>query len=185
MIKSNKNIPIALLIGITFATFNINAKQICNAKIHQRFGETRSWFKDVLGTCRPNGYCSIVIILTDKQGDGYTYFQQLRIARPHYNAPYQVELVAADPLPKASGHKMLLTVNGTTFDLTNWHIQTDSSNEFRISKQAIANQIVMTMKQAKTAQWTYESVHGSITITFPLRGLNAALRWIDCAKMPR
>ncbi len=155
------------------------AETVCSAPTHERFGETRAFFGDVLAACRPTGYCSIVIVRDVDEG-GYTYGQQVRIARPSPGAPYQVELVAASPMPADP-----VTPAQLTFALTDYKLDTRFSsaeglgvNEYRIGGDVAP--IVDDFKRGKVAKWTYQTEAGPHTASFPLNGVTAGLRWIDC-----
>lgn len=154
------------------------AEQVCGASVHARFGETRAYFRDVLGACRPDGYCSAVVALTDDGGAQYR--QQLRVARPAPGAPYQVEFVAVSPSPAGDGGPMSLTVGRRHTPLTGAIATTQSVNEYRVTDQALADDIVSRVQAARGANWTYQSVAGPSTAPFPLRGMTAALNWIEC-----
>lgn len=151
----------------------------CNATTHARYGETRAYFRDVLGACRPDGYCSAVVALTDK--DGAAYLHQLRVARPTPGAPHQVELVAVSPMPAEPANPMSLAFGRDTVALGNAIALTpQSANEFQVTDQAVADDIVSRLKRGRVATWTYQSVAGRSQAEFPLRGMTAALTWIDC-----
>ncbi|MDX2235767.1 MAG: hypothetical protein NW200_14805 [Hyphomonadaceae bacterium] len=155
------------------------AETVCGAQTHQRFGETRAYFRDVLSACRPDGYCSAVMTVGAGE-DGFTYRQQMRVARPTPGAPYQVEFVGVDPMPADDPGPMALSFAGTAFDFTAHHARTESVNEYRVSDQAMSDAIVGQLKKARTARWTYASASGPATGAFALNGVTAALDWIDC-----
>jgi hypothetical protein len=156
------------------------AEQICGASVHARFGETRAYFRDVLGACRPDGYCSAVVALADDGGAQYR--QQLRVARPTAGAAYQVEFVAVSPMPAADGQPMTLAFGRGTQSLTGAIDRSapNAANEYRVTSEAVAADLVIRMKKAREARWTYQSVAGASTAAFPLRGMTAALNWMDC-----
>jgi hypothetical protein len=155
------------------------AEQVCGASVHSRFGETRAYFRDVLGACRPDGYCSAVVALADDGGAAYR--QQLRVARPTPAAAYQVEFVAVSPMPAADPRPMSLAFAGRKIDLTDAiGLTPQSGNEYRLSNQDVADDVVARLKRAREARWTYQSDAGASTAIFPLRGMTAALIWIDC-----
>lgn len=154
------------------------ADTVCGASTHARYGETRAYFRDVLGACRPDGYCSAVVALTDDGGAQYR--QQLRIARPTAGAPYQVEFVAVSPSAKDDPAPMSLAFSRRTIDLAGAFTRTQSTNEYRVTTQSMADDIVSNLKRSRQARWTYQSVAGPSTAAFPLNGLTAALTWIDC-----
>lgn len=150
----------------------------CGATIHSRFGETRAYFSDTLAACRPDGYCSAVVALADPSGQA-AYRHQLRVARSRPGADYQVELVAVDPMPVAGA--MRFTMPGQTVDPGPWLAPTSSSsNEFRVSDPVLTRSLVSGLRRQRIARWTYPSAQGPAEAYFPLRGMTAALDWIDC-----
>jgi len=159
-----------------------SAEVRCGASTHERFGEKRAYFRDVLGACRPDGYCSAVVALTDDGGAQYR--QQLRVARTVAGAPYQVEFVAVSPMPTPEPTPTSLAFGQRTIDLGSALAQTQSMNEFRVSAQNLTDDIVANLKAARQAQWTYQSVAGPSTAVFPLNGMTAVLAWIDCMGNP-
>jgi hypothetical protein len=82
-----------------------SAAQQCGATTHTVYGETRAYFQNTLGACRPDGYCSAVLALPDATGDA-AFTQQLRIARPTPGAPYDVVLTAVIPSPTDDARPM-------------------------------------------------------------------------------
>ena len=156
------------------------ADQMCGATVHSRFGETRAYFGDVLGACRPDGYCSAVVALKDDGGAAYR--QQLRVARPAPSAPYQVEFVAVSPMPADDAQPMTLAFGRRTLSLTGaiGLAAPNSANEYRVTSETVAEDLVHRMRKARVARWTYRSVAGPSTADFPLRGMTAALAWVDC-----
>jgi hypothetical protein len=161
------------------ATGTAAADTRCGATLHQRYGETRAYFRDVLGACRPDGYCSAVVALSDK--DGAAYLHQLRVARPLAGEPWQVEFVAVSPTPAEPATPMTLGFGRDTVVLNDAIANVPNvMNEYRVSSQAVADDLVARLKRGRTATWTYRSVAGPSSATFPLRGMTAALTWIDC-----
>lgn len=155
------------------------ANPACLAQTHTRFGETRAYFQDVLGACRPDGYCSAVIALADPSGQTAA-LQQLRIARPTPGAPYQLELSATTPMPVNPHSGLRFTVARQTTDLDRMVLPT-ALNEYRVTDQAVTDRLVSQLRAARNARWKYDSDEGGThTAIFPLRGVTAALTWIDC-----
>ncbi len=93
-----------------------SAAQQCGATVHTRYGETRAYFQNSLGACRPDGYCSVVLALPDRTGQG-VYAHQFRIARAAGSAGYAVELVAVTPTNADDGQPMSLDFDGRRLDL--------------------------------------------------------------------
>lgn len=149
----------------------------CGAATHMRFGETRAYFRDVLGACRPDGYCSAVVALRDDGGAQYR--QQLRVARPAAGAPYQVEFVAVSPSPQGDGTPMSVAVGRRTITLSGKISQTQAANEYRVTDAGVSEALVTLFRKSRETRWTYQSNVGPETAAFSLRGMTAALTWID------
>lgn len=152
----------------------------CGAQTHSRFGETRAYFGNTLGACRPGGYCSAVLALTDGTGNG-VYAQQLRIARPQPGAAYEFEMVAVTPMNAGDGQPMSLRFGRTTLDLREVaDRQPQSANSFDVNDADTVATIVDLMKKRRTVRWRYQSTEGTTDAWFALGGVTSALRWIDC-----
>lgn len=171
---------LAAAVALTaMATGAATAETRCGATLHQRYGETRAYFRDVLGACRPDGYCSAVVAIKDK--DGAAYLQQLRVAQPLAGEPWQVEFVAVSPTPAEPATPMSLRFGRDTVVLTDAISNVPNvMNEYRVSSQPVTDDIIARLKRGSTVDWTYRSVAGPSTATFPLRGMTAALDWIGC-----
>lgn len=154
------------------------ADEVCGARTHMRFGETRAYFSDVLAACRPGGYCSVVGEVADPSRAS-AFRQQFRVARPSPGAPFEVHFAATDPMPASEPGPMQLALARTSFDFTDFRMAI-AANEYRIADSAMAKSMVDELKRARTARWTYASESGPASATFPLNGLTAALTWIDC-----
>lgn len=156
----------------------VQAADRCGAVTHMRFGETRAYFNDALAACRPDGYCSVVVALPDPSGQA-AWRHQLRVARPSPGADYQVELAATDPMPVAGA--MHFTTPGQTVDPGPWLVPTSpGSNEFRVSDPILTRSLVSGLRRQRIARWNYPSAEGPAEAYFSLRGMTAALDWIDC-----
>lgn len=150
----------------------------CGANTHMRYGETRAYFGDTLAACRRDGYCSVVVALADPSGNA-VYSQQLRVARPRPGADHVVELVAANPMPVRGA--MNFTMPGQTVDPGPWLVPTSpGANEFRVSDPILTRSLVSGLRRQRIARWNYRSVSGQAEAYFSLRGMTAALNWIDC-----
>jgi len=175
MIKLSATVTLAALILSAGAAA---AADRCGATTHMRFGETRAYFGNTLAACRPDGYCSAVVALADPSGQA-AYLQQLRVARPSPGADHLVELVAANPMPVAG--PMNFTMPGQTVDPGPWLVPTSpGGNEFRVSDPILTRSLVSGLRRQRIARWNYPSTSGRAEAYFSLRGMTAALNWIDC-----
>lgn len=157
-----------------------SAAQRCGATTHTRFDETRAYFQNALGACRPDGYCSVVLALPAPAGEAM-YAQQLRIARPTPGAPYAVELVAATPMNAGDGQPMSVAFGRRPIDLAGKApLQANNMNLFEITDSATIAAIVSGARRSATLRWTYQAETGPVTAWFALGGVTRALTWIDC-----
>lgn len=157
-----------------------SAAQRCGATVHTTFGETRAYFQNSLGACRPDGFCSVVLALTPPN-DQSAYAQQLRIARPTAGAPYEVVLTAVDPAPTDSGQPMSVAFGRRPIDLTaKAALQGNVVNEWHVTDAAAVAAIVGGARASNGMRWTYESETGPVNAWFALGGVTRALTWIDC-----
>ena len=156
------------------------AAQQCGAAVHTRFDETRAYFDNSLGACRPDGYCSVVLALRDPSGQA-AYAQQFRIARPTPNAAYVVELVAVTPMNADDGQPMSIAFGSQRIGLTGKApLQANNLNLFEITDPATVSAIVSGARRANGMRWTYQSEGGPAEAWFSLGGVTRALNWIDC-----
>lgn len=168
----------ALIAAFAFAEA-AQAEMICEAQVFHRFGEDRANFSDVLAACRPDHYCSAVVSLPDPSHQA-AYLQQLRVARPSPGAPYEIEFTGVAPMPATPATPMLVRVGSVQTDISALQANAPQSlNVFRLA-QAATPDLIDRMKRGRTLSWTYASERGPATATFSLRGLTAALAWIDC-----
>lgn len=152
----------------------------CGAVTHTTFGETRAYFGNTLGACRPTGFCSAVLALTPPD-DQAAYAQQFRIARPTPGAAYEVVFTAVVPGPIASGQPMSVSFGRRAIDLTGKvELRDNVSNEWHVTDAATIAAIVRGARGSNGMRWTYQSEAGPVSAWFALGGVTRALTWIDC-----
>lgn len=157
-----------------------SAAQQCGATTHSVYGETRAYFQNSLGACRPDGYCSVVLALADRTGEG-VYAQQLRIARPTPGADHVVEMVAVTPMNAGDAQPQSLSFGRRPIDLSGVaSIPYGETNLFRITDAATVSAIVSGARRSNGMRWTYQSQSGPAEAWFALGGVTRALNWIDC-----
>lgn len=158
----------------------VQAAQQCGATTHARFGETRAYFGNSLGACRPDGYCSVVLALTPPD-DQAAYAQQLRIARPTPGAPHEVSLIAVVPSSTDDGQPMSVSFGRRPIDLVGrTELRDNVSNEFHVTDRATNDAIVSGARRSNGMRWTYQSPSGPTEARFALGGVTRAMAWIDC-----
>lgn len=168
----------AVAVAVILVSSPALAQSACGAKTHERYGETRAYFTDVLATCRPDRSCAAVVALK-APNENWVMGNTLRILREAPNARYQIEFIATDPAPVDASKTTLNFArrrHGLPFGLT----EPNGSNSWRVNDQAVVDAIVADVKNARVARWTFPTADGQDTTEFPLRGMTAALKWIDC-----
>lgn len=175
-------------IGVSAASFAFSlvapmaaAGEICGATTHIRYEETRAFFQDSLAACRPDQFCSVVVDIL-APGEDVAFRQELRIARPTPQAPYRVSLTAVLPMAEGDGNPMTVKLGRSTIDISKKQ-QTEGNvvNEYVINDQGLTDSLVTKIKASKNLNWRYRGEGGTIAdANFPLRGVSAALVWIDC-----
>lgn len=171
----------AVLTAALFASAGVaSAATRCGAVTHTTFGETRAYFQNTLGACRPTGFCSAVLTLSPPD-DQAAYAQQFRIARPTPGAPYDVVFTAVDPGPTASGQPMSVSFGRRVVDLAGKvELRGNTVNEWYVTDTAARDAIVRGARGSNGMRWTYESETGPVNAWFALGGVSRALTWIDC-----
>ncbi|MEQ7154813.1 hypothetical protein [Brevundimonas aurifodinae] len=156
------------------------AAQQCGATTHSTFGETRAYFQNSLGACRPDGYCSVVLALTPPN-DPHDYAQTLRIARPTPGAPHEVSLVSVVPSATEDGQPMSVSFGRRPIDLVGMtEFRDNTVNEFHVTDRAAIDAIVSGARRSNGMRWSYQSEAGPADAWFALGGVTRALNWIDC-----
>ncbi|MDP3403742.1 MAG: hypothetical protein Q8S03_03560 [Brevundimonas sp.] len=180
MIRTTLLAPVLAASALIALAGTASAAQQCGAPVHSRFGETRAYFQNSLGACRPDGYCSVVLALADPT-DQAVYAGQFRIARPTPGADHVVELVAVVPMNAGDGQPMSVAFGRRQIDLTGKAaLQANNANLFEITDTAMVEAIVSGARRAATMRWTYQTETGPSTAWFALGGVTRALNWIDC-----
>jgi len=161
----------------------VDARTVCGTKVHKKYGETRARFKSTLATVRQDGSAHAVIYRSDKTAPlGWSHV--LRIWRPHHNGNWKLQLTAVQPMADTN-HPFWLSIGNAppiTFEIP--HIQTPQSlNEYELSSET--NQLGQTIDEIRAGralEWRYVAEDGrDATAQFPLSGLTAATRWLECA----
>jgi hypothetical protein len=142
---------------------------------HEKFGEQRAYFGDVLGACRADGFCSAVAATKSK--DGAAWAEQLRIARPSPGAAYEISLGSTAAMP-APAQTTQLRAGKLTLQAG---VKATSGNEFTLTDVRQSADLVAAARAASSLRWTFADDKGGLQAAqFGLRGMAKALDWIDC-----
>lgn len=157
------------------------ADETCGAQTHMRWGETRAYHGDWLASCRADGSCvAVTHRMDDRAPIGWSH--QARLTRASDAAPTELSFVAvtnyADP---AQG--FIIEVGAHSTEIGAGIDSPGAVNEYRISDPAVAAPIIAQMRAGRFLTWFYISETEQIPASpaeFSLRGVTAALDWIDC-----
>lgn len=152
-----------------------------------KYGERRAYFRDWLAACRPGGYCSVLSYVGSR---GHLADYVLRVERPASGDSPGVIYTPVAIMP-ADNQTLLVTIDGDApvlldaDDAQGWRRREgDAVNELRFSP-ARAESLLPVMRDGRfmTISFTEESGR-EVAPRFSLRGLTAALAWIETARLP-
>lgn len=147
---------------------------------HAQDGEIRKDFKDWLGACRTDGYCSAITYLNPNPGDGRVADAWMRIGRHAQETYWEVSFtpikVMADP---AMPFTFLVDGKGETFAGPDEIAPFGAVNDYFLLG-AKAQSLMDQLMPGKSLEVTFSDAGGNTTKAgFSLAGLTAALIWID------
>lgn len=185
----------AIRLAAAFATLLGGAAALSTAPaaaqtgLHQKYGETRAYFRDVLAACRPGGYCSVLSYNgagPDAAGVDADYI--FRVGSAATGLDYEliftgVASYVAEESPITviiDGRKIAVLEPGADLG---WSVS-QSVNEYGFS-QSVGNLTVLpAMKAGRFMTLAFRDQQGrDRSVRFSLRGVTAALRWIERARL--
>lgn len=158
--------------------------------VHQRYGETRAYFRDWLAACRPGGYCSVLGYNgAGPNAAGVDANYILRVAQPEAGGRYEVIFTGVQAY--ASDESAIdVFVDGRpvqSFEPTgdeSWFRPPQVANEHQIPTSPSQFVIVPAMKAGRSMTVVFQDTEGrNRQVAFSLMGLSAALRWIEQVRM--
>ena len=183
--------PVATAIVMAFSlTFplSVQAKTLCGEKTHMKFGETRIYARNYIGTCRPDGSCAAVTYKlnkgTSKSDAPLGWDHRLTITRKQPDAPWQIVLTAVSVVPDIS-EGITMKVDNDDADAVPYEFlrPEQAINEMSIDTK-LSDILLAKFKAGNNVAWTY-TVKGSgdmANTMFSLIGLTQAMKWLACAQ---
>ena len=143
-------------------------------------GETRKYFRDWLGACRADGYCSAIAYMNPNPGDGRVADAWLRIGRHAQEIYWEISFT---PIKVVANPTMPFTVlvdgKGETFIGPGEIAPFGAINDFFLLG-AKAQSVMDQFMPGKATEITFTDETGATgKANFSLDGLTAALIWID------
>lgn len=169
-------VAVALLGGLSAA-----AETVCGVETHQRYGETRAYFKDVWAGCSASGDCQMSASRIDKS-QPVNISHELRFGLLRGGKQLSMALTAVSEMADVS--KPMKLVYGTSvLDLSGAVETRDNvANTYHVADAAKADSAAREMiARSRLARWTFVSDRGDpVVAELPLGGAAKALEWISC-----
>ncbi len=157
------------------------AEAVCGVDTHQRYGETRAYFKDVWAGCTPNGSCQISASRIDKT-QAVNISHELRFELARGGSQLSMALTAVTEMADIS-KPMKLVYGTSTLDLSGGVETRDRVvNTYHVTDPAKADASAREMiAKSRVARWSFVSDKGApVEVDLPLGGTAKALEWISC-----
>lgn len=159
--------------------------------VTSKYGERRAYFGDILAACRPGGYCS-AITYVGARGDFYDYAVRVGSGAP--GADYEVVFTAVETyVPDRAAISVsidrLVEMTFPAHTDLGWHTESGKGVNEHVFGQTPANRTLLpAMKRGYRMTVSYPRGTGVDAVsvnsqTFSLRGLSAALAWIEWNRM--
>lgn len=157
------------------------AETVCGVETHQRYGETRAYFRDVWAGCAGSGDCQMSASRIDKS-QPVNISHELRFRLPKGGAQLAMELTAVSEMADIS-KPMKLVYGSSTLDLSGGVETRDNVvNTYHVVDAAKADVAAREMiARSRLARWYFVSDSGTpVVADLPLGGAAKALEWISC-----
>ncbi|MEO9876280.1 MAG: hypothetical protein ABJM26_02850 [Anderseniella sp.] len=168
--------------GLLPAATSVQAEQLCNQQVHQKFDETRIYSRSFIATCKPGSVCRLVTHRLDKKAPlGFSHTLTFQRADPQSN--WQVLLVDVLGLADTQAGFALTVDKNTALNTSGQTITTPVSvNEYALD-EAVSGKALDEAKPGDNISWSYTAKGGETSnVRFSLAGLTKALEWAECAQ---
>lgn len=161
----------------------VQAEQLCNQQVHQKFDETRIYARSFIATCKPGEQCRVVTHRLDKTAPlGFSHTLAFQRADP--TSKWQVLLVDVLDLADTSAGFELRVDNKPALKVAGEAITTPVSiNEYAIGAD-LSGKALVAAKPGDNISWSYTLKAGETNkVRFSLSGLTQAVEWAECAQV--
>ncbi|MGI9482293.1 MAG: DUF1176 domain-containing protein [Hyphomicrobiales bacterium] len=170
-----------LTVGILLS-FAVSALAQTQTAEDPPFGERREYFRDWLAACREDTYCSATAYVRPGSGAfGEAYV--LRVGREGGDfSQFVISFTAIDDMPAKGELLNVRVVGGPAFALAPGagYMTIGSKNEYFFTDQAMLDKLFPAMKAGSQMSISFRDDRGEThTANFSLRGMSAALKWIN------
>ncbi len=178
----------ACIVSMTILPITAHAKSQCGEKTHKKFGETRIFAKNYIGTCRPDGSCAAVTYTmnphTKKSDAPLGWDHRMAIARQTTKSPWKIILTAVTVVPDISeGIDMEIDRDGGNKVPFEFLRPEQAINELSIDTK-LTDTFLEKFNPGSNVRWIYSVKGGGAqgNTLFSLIGLTRAMKWINCAQ---
>ena len=157
-----------LMFPLCASALHANAMDMCTLKepdrVLTKYGEDRAYYRDWLGACRPDGYCSANIYVAF---DGNPIAYHVRVGREMFGMDYHLIFTSAAAMADGVNPIVFTIDSETEFVLAanaddGWMIEPDRSVNEYVVGQSSANQVILPAMKAGSrlsvawvgARWT-------------------------------
>ncbi|MEP6336963.1 MAG: hypothetical protein ABJ176_16980, partial [Anderseniella sp.] len=140
--------------GLLPAATSVQAEQLCNQQVHQKFDETRIYSRSFIATCKPGSVCRLVTHRLDKKAPlGFSHTLTFQRADPQSN--WQVLLVDVLGLADTQAGFALTVDKNTALNTSGQTITTPVSvNEYALD-EAVSGKALDEAKPGDNISWSY------------------------------
>lgn len=178
-----RRLSIWLAVAAIFsAGTGVQAEQLCNQRVHQKFDETRIYSRSFIASCKPGAQCRVVTHRLDKKAPlGFSHTLAFQRADP--KSEWQILLVDVLELADTEAGFALQIDKNPALAVSNAAITTPVSvNEYAIDT-GLSDKALAEAKPGDNIGWSYTLKSGETSkVRFSLSGLTKAVDWAECAQ---
>jgi len=181
---------ICMALSLTFP-LSAQAKTMCGEKTHMKFGETRIYARNYIGTCRPDGSCAAVTYKlnagTKKRDAPLGWDHRLTITRKTSDAPWRIVLTAVSVIPDISEGISMKTDSDDADAVPYEFLRPEQAiNELSIDTK-LSDIFITKFKAGNNVRWSYtvKNSGDKASTVFSLVGLTRTMKWLGCMEKKR
>ncbi|HAT85866.1 MAG TPA: hypothetical protein DCS30_07920 [Rhizobiales bacterium] len=180
-------LPFPLIDAAQANSHGLNCKASKADLITTKFGEDRAYFRDWLGACRQDGYCSANIYVASSDNP---IAYHVRIGRAHFGMDYELKFVMAEHM-LAPNSPLALAVDGKKLakleagDDMGWYLEDNVANEYVVGTSRANLELIPALIAGSRLHLEWQDQQGQPSQqSYSLIGLTRALCWLDKKQKP-
>jgi hypothetical protein len=164
------------------AADGLNCKASKPDLVTTKFGEDRAYFRDWLGACRKDGYCSANIYVASSDNP---IAYHVRVGRALFGMDYELKFVMAEHM-LAPNSPLTLTVDGKPLatlksgDDMGWYLVGNVANEYVVGTSRANLELIPALIAGSRLHLEWQDQQGQPSQqSYSLLGLTRALCWMN------